>query len=71
MKPLQIIERHHDGRVLSWVLHDEDHLIEVATDAAEVSDYFGAADDLDEFLDWMRSHLANLEFFEIDLGGAA
>ena len=66
MKPLQIIERHHDGRVLDWILYDEEHLREVTTDARTRGDYEGELDDLDEYLDWLRSDLADLEFFEVE-----
>ena len=66
MEPLQIIERHHDGRVLHWILHDEEHLREVTTEAMTRSDYEGELDDLDSYLEWLRSDLADLEFFEVE-----
>ena len=59
--PIQIIERHHDGRVLSWTLYDEAHLLEVTSDARTRHDYKGELDDLDEYIEWLRSDLAGLE----------
>jgi len=64
--PYRIIERHHNGRVLTWVLCDQAHLIEVASEAMTRSDYTGELDDLSAYLDWLRGDLANLEFFEIE-----
>jgi len=71
MKPLQIVERHHDGRVLGWILYDQAHLIEVASEAMTHSDYTGELDNLGAYLDWLRSDLASLSFYEIEPEDAA
>jgi len=65
--PIQITERHQNGRVNSWVLHDRDHLIEITSQAMTRSDYTGELDDLDAYLDWLRSDLAGLEISEIEM----
>jgi len=59
--PIQMIERHHDGRVSHWTLYDEAHLLDVTTGAMIRSDYDGELDDLDAYLEWLRSDLAGLE----------
>jgi len=62
--PIQMIERHHDGRVTHWTLYDEEHLIECTRDARMHHDYEGDLDDLDEYIEWLRSDLAGLEAAE-------
>ena len=66
MKSLKIIETPHQGPVREWILYDKNHLIEVATEAMTRSDYEGELDDLDSYLEWLRSDLADLEFFEVE-----
>ena len=64
--PIQVIEQHHDGRVLNWTLYDRKHLIEITTNARARSDYTGELDDLDDYFDWLRSDLASLATAEAD-----
>ena len=66
MKSLKIIETPHQGPVREWILYDKNHLIEVATDAMVRSDYEGELDDLDAYLDWLRSDLSRLQVLGID-----
>jgi len=58
--PIQVIQKHHDGRVRNWTLYDRDHLIEVTNHARTWSDYTGDLDDLDDYFDWLRSDLYSL-----------
>ena len=59
--PIEITERHHNGWVRKWTLYDEAHLFEVTSHAMMRSDYTGDLDNLDEYIEWLRSDLAGLE----------
>ena len=63
--PILIKETHHNGRITSWTLYDQDHLAEVVDQAIVRSDYAGNGS-LDSYFEWLGSDLAKLETFELE-----